>query len=111
MSFGLVHRQVLHDNADQLPVDEVSSLVLFLLGLVTHPATSLRGQHNGSGSRAIASGWSRNVDDDMEVQRLAFVAIGNVYTRAEPVISNETWKLTVQVRHVIRQGILYLVKV
>uniref|UniRef100_A0A7I4FN34 DUF4042 domain-containing protein n=1 Tax=Physcomitrium patens TaxID=3218 RepID=A0A7I4FN34_PHYPA len=95
--------QVLHDNADQLPVDEVSSLVLFLLGLVTHPATSLRGQHNGSGSRAIASGWSRNVDDDMEVQRLAFVAIGNVYTRAEPVISNETWKLTVQELRIVTE--------
>ncbi|KAG0593233.1 hypothetical protein M758_1G307300 [Ceratodon purpureus] len=88
--------QVLHDNGDQLPVAEVSLLVSFLLGLINHPATALRGQHNGSGLRPSIAAWSRNFDDDMEVQRLAFVAIGNLFTRAGPVISNDTWRFTVQ---------------
>jgi hypothetical protein len=92
----------LHDSGDQLPVDEVSLLVSFLLGLINHPATALRGQHNGSGSRPSIASWSRNFDDDMEVQRLAFVAISNVFTRAGPVISNDTWRFAVQVCHVSR---------
>lgn len=96
----------MHDSGDQLSVDDVSSLVPFLLGLVTRPATSLRGQHNGSSSRPNIAVWSRPVDDDMEVQRLVFVAIGNVFTRAGPVISNDTWRYTVQVCHVTRHQIL-----
>lgn len=87
----------MHDNGDQLPVDEVSLLVSFLLDLITHPGTALRGQHNGSGSRPNIAAWSRNVDDDMEVQRLAVVAVGNVFTRAGPLITNDTWRFTVQV--------------
>jgi len=94
-----VHRQLLHDSGDQLSVDDVTSLVPFLLGLVTRSATSLRGQHNESSSRPNITVWSRPVDDDMEVQRLEFVAIGNVFTRAAPVISNDTWRYTVQVCH------------
>ena len=93
---------MLHDSGDQLPVDEVSLLVKFLLGLINHPVTALRGQHNGLGSRSNIAAWSRNVDDDMEVQRLAFVAIGNLFTRAGPIISNDTWRFIVQVRCISR---------
>lgn len=90
-------RQVIHDNGGQLPVDEVSSLMSFLLRLIADPVTPGRRQPFRSSAGSDSAVWVRHMDDDMEVQRLAYVAIGVIFSRAGPAISNTTWKSTVEV--------------
>lgn len=90
-------RQVIHDNGGQLRVDEVSSLMSFLLRLIADPVTPGRRQPFRSSAGSDSAVWVRHIDDDMEVQRLAYVAIGVIFSRAGPAISNITWKSTVQV--------------
>lgn len=78
-------------------MDEVSSLMSFLLRLIADPVTPGRRQPFRSSAGSDSAVWVRHMDDDMEVQRLAYVAIGVIFSRAGPAISNTTWKSTVEV--------------
>lgn len=104
------YRQVIHDNGGQLPVDEVSSLMSFLVRLIADPVTPGRRQPFRSSAGSDSAVWVRHMDDDMEVQRLAYVAIGVIFSRAGPAISNTTWKSTVEVWFAIYAHEIYLLQ-
>lgn len=82
-------------------MEEVSSLVNFLLGLVTYYKPPSWSQNSRLGSRLdtgvrVESKFN-SADDEREFQMLAFVSISNIFTRAGPSVSKETWRATVQV--------------
>ncbi|CAK9259601.1 unnamed protein product [Sphagnum jensenii] len=97
--------QIIHDNGGQLPVEEISSLVRFLLPVVGYSKTS--GWSNIDGHYSIptskmdhavrSEAKTRICEDERELQRFSFVAIGNIFARAGSSISKDTWRMTVQV--------------
>ncbi|CAK9199437.1 unnamed protein product [Sphagnum troendelagicum] len=97
--------QIIHDNGGQLPVEEISSLVRFLLPVVGYSKTS--GWSNIDGHYSIPTSKMdhavrseakiRICEDERELQRFSFVAIGNIFARAGSSISKDTWRMTVQV--------------
>jgi hypothetical protein len=97
-------RQIIHDNGGQLPVEEISSLVRFLLPVVGYSKTS--GWSNIDGHYSIptskmdhavrSEAKTRICEDERELQRFSFVAIGNIFARAGSSISKDTWRMTVQ---------------
>ena len=66
-------------------MDDVTLLVSFLLELIRYPVAS------NSGPR------SKSVYDELEIQRLAFVTVGQVIKQAGPVIPDEALRTTIQV--------------
>ncbi len=98
-------RQIIHDNGGQLPVDEISSLVRFLLPVVGYSKNSgwsnIDGHYSIPTSKMDHAIWSeaktRICEDERELQRFSFVAIGNIFARAGSSISKDTWRMTVQV--------------
>lgn len=76
-------------------MDDVSELVLFLSGLIRHPATPVPAQQIAFGSPSEALHGS-NIDE-VEVQRLTFVVLGSLISQSTPLVSGDSWISAVQV--------------
>lgn len=98
-------RQVLHECGGQIPSDEISSLLIVLLGSVTQqvfpdtdrgermPKTWVGRPENVQAEAKTASG-----QDQREYQRLVFTAMGNLFTRAGTSVSKDSWAAVIKVR-------------
>lgn len=94
-------------------MDDVSGYVLFLTGLITYPVTPsvpIRRPTSSIISDLPGAQRGRNNICGVEVQRLTFVAIGSLFSHAKPLVSDETWTITIQVCNVdtIILGNIYL---
>ncbi len=95
-------KQIIHDNGGQLLMEEISSLVSFLLLIVGYNKTP--GWSNIDGHCSIPTSKmdhairsevkTRICEDEKELQKSSFVAIGNIFAWARSSISKDTWKMT-----------------
>lgn len=79
-------------------MDDVAGHVLFLVGLVTYPVTLVPVRRSTASSSVAGAQLGRhNNKYEVEVQRLTFVAIASLISQARPLVSEETWTITIQV--------------
>lgn len=90
---------VIHENGGNMSPVEVTFTLDFLLRLLSC-----------SDLEALSTSWadikkvqpaknyfrSQDVENEIEVQTLVFVALGNLFARAGSVVSRETWKSTIE---------------
>lgn len=90
---------VIHENGGNMSPFEVTLTLDFLLRLLSY-----------SNLEASSTAWanikkvqpaknyfrSQNVENEIELQTLVFVALGNLFARTGSIVSRETWKSTIE---------------
>jgi hypothetical protein len=100
----VVDRQLIHEHGALIPSEEINTLLAVLLRLLRQPELSYTEQgtmaaiaSTGRSENGHAEATTSSSQDDREYQKLIFTAIGNLFTRAENLVSKENCQSVVKV--------------
>ncbi|KAJ7526085.1 hypothetical protein O6H91_17G080600 [Diphasiastrum complanatum] len=92
----------IHENGSHLPVEEVTALIDKLLPFISYQNNEVGSGMFGMGNSTVEAPQSGSrilIVEQKECQRLAFLAIGNLFPRAGAMISKDTWHRLLQAFH------------
>lgn len=90
---------VIHENGGNMSPSDVTFTLDFLLCILSYrnlEVSSTSWENIKKVQPAKNYFKSQNVENEIELQTLVFVAISNLFARAGSVVSRETWKLTIE---------------
>lgn len=92
-----VLRHIIHENGGNMSLQDVDLTVNFILQLIScHKLNTSPISCMSSKTTKTAKNRSQILDDENEIQILAFVALGNIFACAGSAVSKDTWKATVE---------------